>query len=55
MNVDFAIAGALGTFFGTIVAAIADGAPARRVRLQYWGGALFIGGIALLAFALPMI
>lgn len=55
MNVDFAIAGAIGTFLGMIVAAIADGFPAQRSRLQYWGGALVIGGMALLAFAVPMI
>jgi hypothetical protein len=55
MNPAFGVSGTIGICCGATIAAIADKFPARRTRLQYWGGSLLVGGITLVALALPML
>jgi hypothetical protein len=47
--------GALGVVFGTAAAVGACWFPSQRARLERWGGALFILGLALAGLGLPMI
>jgi hypothetical protein len=55
LNPVFGVSGTIGICFGATIAAIADQFPARRARLQYCGGSLLIGGITLVALAVPML
>jgi hypothetical protein len=55
MSPAFGVSGTIGICFGAAIAAIADQFPAQRTRLQYCGGSLLIGGITLVALAMPML
>lgn len=51
----FLLFGAVGIVLGMGAAVSAAWFPAHKSRLERWGGALFIVGLALTGFALPMI
>jgi len=51
----FLVLGALGVVFGAAAAVGAAWFPAHKARLERWGGAMFILGLALAGFGLPMI
>lgn len=50
----FLLLGALGIVLGTAAAVSGLWFPAHKTRLERWGGALFICGLALAGFGLPM-
>ena len=47
--------GALGIVLGTAAAVAGAWFPARKAQLERWGGALFVGGLVLAGFGLPLI
>jgi hypothetical protein len=49
------ILGTLGIVIGVAVATTAGRFPARRAKLERCGGMLMVGGIALVAFAIPFV
>ncbi len=51
----FFLLGALGIVIGAAAAVTASWVPAHKARLEEWGGALFIGGLVLVGFAVPML
>jgi hypothetical protein len=51
----FIVLGAGGIILGSAFAASAGRFPAYRIKLEEYGGGLFIGGVALLGLAFPMI
>ncbi len=51
----FLVFGIVGVVLGIAAAVSATWFPAHKSRLERWGGALFILGLALTGFALPMI
>ena len=51
----FLFFGMLGVVLGMAAAVSGTWFPAHKSRLERWGGAMFILGLALTGFALPMI
>jgi hypothetical protein len=51
----FLLFGLFGVVLGMAGAVSATWFPAYKSRLERWGGALFIVGLAVTGFALPMI
>jgi hypothetical protein len=49
------IVGWTGLAVGGVAAAVADMFPAQRNMLQYWGGGLLVGSVALMGLAVPFI
>ena len=49
------IVGWTGLAVGGLAAAVADIFPAHRNMLQYWGGGLLVGSVALMGLAVPFI
>lgn len=49
------VLGIIGTIAGASFAATARRFPNHELTLERWGGGLFIGGIAMIAFAFPSI
>ena len=49
----FIILGTIGTIVGATFAATARRFPSYELPLERWGGGLFIGGVAMIAFAFP--
>ena len=47
--------GIIGTVVGAALATGASRYPSRMVRLEQWGGGLFVCGIVLLASTFPMV
>ena len=52
---NLAMAGGAGIIVGCLAAAVGDVFPVYRKVLQRCGGALLVGGIALLGLVFPMI
>lgn len=51
----FIILGLIGLILGTASALSAERFPLHRLRLEQWGGNLFVGSLALLGFGFPII
>jgi hypothetical protein len=49
------ILGATAIVFGAFAALSAGNFPSHRGRIERWGGALLLGGIALIALAFPIV
>ena len=47
--------GAGGIVVGTAAAVAGGWFPAQKGKLERWGGALFIAGLALVGFGFPMV
>lgn len=50
----FLLFGVFGTVLGTLSASFAGRFPAHQVKLEQWGGDLFVGGVALLGLGFPL-
>lgn len=46
--------GALAILTGSAAVALANRLPAHRSRLEQWGAAAFIAGVAFVGFAVPL-
>jgi hypothetical protein len=49
------IMGATAVVFGALAALSAGNFPPHRSRLERWGGALLLSGIALIALGFPIV